>query len=112
MERVDELQDFELQEAEYQTQLRVYNNKKEMIGVQPCACHSQPMEATEFAEKKAEEMEQVMRACVYNWDGEIIAAAEIVVETIVQVDGQAVDSGIIFKRTVFVEGSLIQDEKV
>lgn len=104
LECVDELEDFELKPADYQTRLRVYDKTGEIFGVQICACHENPDEAVEFAKLKAKEMAGLMETCVYNWDGQIIYGADVVVETVITIEGYSEDAGKIFRDIVYNRG--------
>ena len=112
LECVDELEDFDLKPAEYQTRLRVYDKTGEIFGVQICACHENPDEAVEFAKLKAKEMAGLMETCVYNWDGQTIYGADVVVETVITVEGYSEDAGKIFRDTVYEREDIKKDEEV
>lgn len=104
LECIDDLEDFDLKPAEYSTRLRVYDDTGEIFGVQVCACHEDPHEAIEFAKLKAKEMAKLLETCVYNWDGQVIYGADIVVETVITIDGYSEDAGKIFRDIIYNRG--------
>lgn len=99
---MDDLMDFDLKPAEYQTQLRVYNKEGEIFGVQPCACHAEPEEAIAFAEKKAVELKEFIAGGCTKWDDEEIYAADCVVETLVEVEGELSYEGTIWIQPIYL----------
>lgn len=99
---MDDLIDFDLQPAEYQTQLRVYNKEGDIFGIQPCAAHSTPEEAIAFAEKKAVELKERIAGGCTKWDGEEIYAADCAVETIVEVDGELSYEGTLWAQPIYL----------
>lgn len=102
MEYVDdiEIEDFELKNAEYHTRMQVYGKAGTLLGAQSCYVHKDPEQAIFSAKSKAIEMEEILKTCTYLWEGKTVAAAEIVVETVIWVDDEAIDAGIIFRRPV------------
>lgn len=99
---MDDLTDFDLKPAEYQTQLRVYNKEGEIFGIQPCACHAEPEEAIAFAEKKAAELKELIAGGCTKWDDEEIYAADCVVETLVDVEGEPSYEGTIWRQPIYL----------
>ena len=45
-----------------------------------------------------------MATCVYNWDGQTIYGADVVVETVITVEGYSEDAGKIFRDIVYNRG--------
>lgn len=98
---MDDLMDFDLKPAEYQTQLRVYNKDGEIFGIQPCACHADPEDAIIFAEYKVEELKACIAGGARRWDGIEIYAADCAVETIIELDGELRYEGAIWTKPVY-----------
>lgn len=99
----NEIDDFDLEPAEYQTLFHVFDERGACFGTQPCACHDNPEEAIKFAKIKANEMRSILSNNIYNWDGQTVFGAAVTVETVITVDGEQELAGTLFNETVFTK---------